>query len=66
MLPKEQFPPVPYRLSVDVPLFSVKEDSVPAVTVNAYAVTVLEPRFRVLVDAPDVTRNPFPVDSVKL
>ena len=51
---------------MDVPLFSVKEDSVPVVTNNAYAVTVLEPRFRVLVDAPDVTRNPFPVDSVKL
>ena len=51
---------------MEVPLLSVKEDSVPAVTVNAYAVTVLEPRFRVLVDAPDVSRNPFPVDSVRL
>ena len=51
---------------MDVPLFSVKEDSVPAVTNNAYAVTVLEPRFRVLVDAPDVSRNPLPVDSVRL
>lgn len=51
---------------MDVPLFSVKEDSVPAVTNNEYAVTVLDPRFRVLVDAPDVCKNPFPVDSVRL
>ena len=51
---------------MDVPLFSVKEDSVPAVTITEYAVTVLDPRFRVLVDAPDVSRNPLPVDSVRL
>ena len=51
---------------MEVPLFSVREDSVPAVTVIAYAVIVLEPRVRVLVDAPDVSRNPLPVDSVRL
>ena len=51
MLPKEQFDPVPYRLSVDVPLSSVKEVSVPAVTAIVYAVTVLEPSVRVFDDA---------------
>ena len=68
MLPKEQFDPVPYRLSVDVPLSSVKEVSVPAVTAIVYAVTVLEPSVRVFDDAPLVVRMAAkgPVDSVRL